>query len=248
MKLTIADANILKDSISIISELVNEGTFSINSEGMELIAMDPANVAMVIYKLLSSAFVEFDVKESVKVGINFNNLKQIFRRIKSNDMLTLEIGETNRLNIILKSDTLRQFSLPLIDAEDSEQKVPELTFKATVVTNSSLFTNAIDDVDIVADSVLMDLNKDKLLLTAKGDSSTAKVEIKPDNDTKIVLDEDRKFKAKYSIEYLKKMITASKISEKVSIQFDTDYPLKLEYKVVDKVLMSFILAPRVEND
>jgi hypothetical protein len=32
------------------------------------------------------------------------------------------------------------------------------------------------------------------------------------------------------------------------IQFNKDYPLKLEYKTVDKVSLSFILAPRVEND
>ncbi len=246
MKLTLADSGILKDSISIISELVNEGTFSINKDGMELIAMDPANVAMVIFKLLSSAFVEFDVKEPIKLGINLNDLKQVFRRVKANDMLTLEISGNNRLKIILKSDTTRQFSLPIIDIQDSEQKVPDLTFKATVVTSSSRFADAIGDVDIIADSVQMELDSEKLILSAKGDSSTVMIEIKQDNDTKIILEEDRKFKAKYSIEYLKKMI--NRIADTVSIQFDTDYPLKLEYKVVDKLMMSFILAPRVENE
>ena len=59
---------------------------------------------------------------------------------------------------------------------------------------------------------------------------------------------DDKVKAKYSIEYLKKMINGSKLSEEVLVQFNTDYPLKLEYKSVDKVMLSFILAPRVEND
>ncbi len=246
MKLTLADSGILKDSISIISELVNEGTFSINKNGMELIAMDPANVAMVIFKLLSSAFVEFDVKEPIKLGINLNDLKQVFRRVKANDMLTLEISGDNRLKIILKSDTTRQFSLPIIDIQDSEQKVPDLTFKATVVTSSARFADAIGDVDIIADSVQMELDSEKLILSAKGDSNSAMIEIKQDNDTKIILEEDRKFKAKYSIEYLKKMI--NRIADTVSIQFDTDYPLKLEYKVVDKLMMSFILAPRVEND
>jgi len=69
MKLTLSDPTILKDSISIISDLVNEGTFNIDKTGMELVAMDPANVAMVIFKLFSSAFVEYDVKD-------WNKLKQ----------------------------------------------------------------------------------------------------------------------------------------------------------------------------
>ena len=33
-----------------------------------------------------------------------------------------------------------------------------------------------------------------------------------------------------------------------SIQFNKDYPLKMDFIELDKVLLSFILAPRVEND
>ena len=57
-----------------------------------------------------------------------------------------------------------------------------------------------------------------------------------------------KHKAKYSLEYLKKMISGSKLADKVSLQFNTDYPLKIQYTVLDKLSMSFILAPRVDND
>ena len=78
--------------------------------------------------------------------------------------------------------------------------------------------------------------------------SQANIEIKEGDRTKIKVDGDEKVKAKYSIEYLKKMITGSKIADEVSIYFNNDYPLKLEYKTVDKVILSFILAPRVENE
>jgi DNA polymerase III sliding clamp (beta) subunit (PCNA family) len=44
------------------------------------------------------------------------------------------------------------------------------------------------------------------------------------------------------------MVQASKLTDKVKIHFNNDYPLKLEYISVDKVQMVFILAPRVEND
>ena len=47
---------------------------------------------------------------------------------------------------------------------------------------------------------------------------------------------------------MKKMIAGSKIADEVSIYFNKDYPLKLEYKTVDKIMLSFILAPRVENE
>ena len=40
----------------------------------------------------------------------------------------------------------------------------------------------------------------------------------------------------------------AKLTDKVSLHFNNDYPLKLEYKQVDKLVLSFILAPRVDND
>ncbi len=57
-----------------------------------------------------------------------------------------------------------------------------------------------------------------------------------------------KVKAKYSIEYLKKMVSGSKIADTVQIQFNKDYPLKVDFKEVDRVMLSFILAPRVRKD
>jgi hypothetical protein len=44
------------------------------------------------------------------------------------------------------------------------------------------------------------------------------------------------------------MISAAKLSDKVKIQFNKDYPLKMEFIEVDRVSLSFILAPRVDND
>lgn len=247
MKLTLAEPKYLKESVSIISELVNEGVFKITPDAIELIAMDPANVAMVIFKLLSSSFVEYDVKKEVELAINLSNLKQILRRAKPTDMLTLEVDANNRLLVQLKGNTIRTFSLPIIDIDNKEQKVPALEFPVTISTTSSILSEAIEDVDIVADSVSFMVENGKFIINAEGDLSNANIEIKSDDDTKIKSSKD-KVKAKYSIEYLKKMIGAAKLSDRVTVQFNKDYPLKLEFKAVDKLMLSFILAPRVENE
>ena len=248
MRLTLADPGYLKESISIISDLVNEARFKVTPNAIELVAMDPANVAMVIFKLLSSSFTEYDVKKDTEIAINMSNLKQVLRRASPKDMLTLELNSDNRLKIELKSNTTRTFNLPIIDLEEKEQKVPDLKFPVTIKTASSILNEAIADVDVVGESVAFIAEPKKFTLLAEGDLNMANIEIKEDDTTKISVKDSEKVKAKYSIEYLKKMINGSKISNEVTIQFSKDYPLKLEYKTVDKVTLSFILAPRVEND
>jgi len=247
MKLTLAEPKYLKDSVSIISDLVNDATFKVTKDGLELVAMDPANVAMVIFKLLSSCFIEYDVKKEMNITINMNNLKQILRRAKPNDMLSLEMDEDNRLKIVLKSNTTRAFSIPLIEVEEKEQKVPELKFEAVIKTTAEILNDSIEDADIVADAVSFIAEPNKFIIEAEGDLSKSKTEVKSGEDTKITVKGD-KVRSKYSIEYLKKMIGGSKLSNDVTIQFSKDYPLKIDFKAIDKLLLSFILAPRVEND
>ena len=118
MKLVLAEPRYFKDSIGIISELVSEVKFKISPDGLELVAMDPANVAMVIFKLLSSCFTQYEVKEPEQIAINLSNLKQILRRAKSDDILSLETTEDSKLKIQLRSNTTRSFSIPTLELDD----------------------------------------------------------------------------------------------------------------------------------
>jgi proliferating cell nuclear antigen len=248
MKLVLSEPKHFKESISIISDLVTEAKFKVNKNGLELVAMDPANVAMVIFKMLSSSFTQCEVNEEEELAINLNSLKQILRRAKGDDILTLETTEDNKLKVQLKSNTTRSFSIPTLEIEEKEQKVPELTFPLVVEMNSSVLAEAIEDVSVVAESVTFLGEKSQISVKAEGDLSKAFIEIKPNESTLIKTESDNKFKAKFSLEYLKKMTAGGKLSDRVFLNFNTDYPLKLEYKLTDRLLLSFILAPRVDND
>ena len=133
-----------------------------------------------------------------------------------------------------------------INAESTVKKIPDLKFLSKIETSNLLFNEAIEDTDIISDSVSFIVDKDKFTIEAFGSISSAKVDLNNDNVTKIQTSE--KLASRYSTEYLKKMIKASKLAENVVIQFSKDYPLKLSYKILDKMLIEFILAPRVQND
>lgn len=247
MKLVLADPKHFKDSISVISELVNEGTFKVTKDGIELVAMDPASVAMVMFKLLSSSFTLYDLDQDREISLNLSNLKQVLRRAKNNDMLTLEIPEENTLQITLKSSSKRTFNIPLLDLDDRKQPIPNLTFPIQISTDSSVLIDAIEDASIIAESVTFIADPEKLSLEGVGDMSKAHIEIRADNDqTKITSETTANVRSKYSVEYLKKIMAGAKLADKVEMFLSQDYPLKLEYKVVDRLSLGFILAPRME--
>ncbi|MCC7575098.1 proliferating cell nuclear antigen (pcna) [Candidatus Woesearchaeota archaeon] len=245
MRLTLAEPKLLKESISIISDLVTETKFRVGKDFVEIIAMDPANVAMVIFRMPSNSFAEYVVSEETVLAMNLASFKQVLRRAKPNDVLTLEKTD-NKLKVILKEKNTRTFYLPLIDLEDKPQKVPQLNAKAVVSLPSSVLSEAIEDVDIVSESVTFIAEKNSLTVSATGDLKNADVVIGRD-DTVSITSEDVE-KSKYSIEYLKKMIQGGKLVSTVVLKFSNDYPLTLEFAEKDKLSLSFILAPRVDND
>jgi len=247
MKLTLADPKYLSDSVSIISELVNDVRFRCDKNKIELIAMDPANVAMVIFKLLSSSFTEYKIDEDVEICVSLDSFKQVLKRVKPSDLLTLELdSEKNRLKIKIVGESSRSFNLSLIDITDNEQKIPSLKFPLSVETHSSVFDEAVSDMSIISESVSLIAEKSKFILSSESKLHNARVEVGSDAETNVVLDVDS-VRSKYSLEYLKKMVKAGKLSPQVKIQFAENYPLKLDYTVKDKFQLTFLLAPRSDQ-
>lgn len=245
-RLSMADPKILKEGINAISNLIIEANLKIKPEGLELVSMDPANVSMVIFKMGSSAFTEYNVSEVQTMGLNISNLKQILRRLKPDEILSMELQE-NKLMISAIGKVAKTFNLPLIDLEEKEQKIPDLKFSLRVALHSLSLADAIEDVDVVAESATFAVDSKKFCITAQGEASNANIEFPKGDATSIKLEGDSKITSKYSIEYLRKMINGSRISSIAVIQFSKDYPLKLEFKEKDHEL-SYILAPRVEDD
>ena len=74
MKLTLTDNKLLKDSITVISDLVTEAQFKVTKDGMELVAMDPANVA-----ILEDAVRAYRTETAATVVLATHNLPQARR-------------------------------------------------------------------------------------------------------------------------------------------------------------------------
>ena len=89
MQMKLEDPRMFANLISIISELVTEVRIKVNEFGMSITAMDPANVAMVSFKVPKSAFSQFETGNEV-LGVNLDNLKQILKRCSAGSSLLLE--------------------------------------------------------------------------------------------------------------------------------------------------------------
>ena len=235
---------LLTKIIEIIFELVTEVRIKVNEQGMSITAMDPANVAMVIFKISKDAFSQFETDDEV-LGINLENLKQILKRCGVKSSLTLE-KEENMLKFQIQDRIKRNFTLNLIDVDsediDFDEKTSKMEFSSLVELDSSDLIASIEDCGIVADSCSFIIENGKFIIEAKSLNS-ARSEF---SETEAKMQAEN-CKAKFSLEYLQKFMKGAKLCEKTILHFAEDHPLKVDFKDSNMEL-NFILAPRVENE
>ena len=240
MLVKLEDPTTLARVIEVISELVAEVRINVNEFGMSITAIDPANVAMVKFRLPKSAFSQFETGNEV-LGINLDSLKRILRRCGSGTSLILEKKE-NFLNIQVIDKIRRNFGLNLIEVEGQEKEMPNLDYSARVEISSVDLISSIEDCVVVSDACSFSVKKGEFIIESKGLNS-ARSEFSGD-EAKIEAEE---CKSKYSLEYLQKFMKGTKLCEKTILNFANDHPLRIDIKT-EHMELNFLLAPRVETE
>jgi len=126
--------------------------------------------------------------------------------------------------------------------------IDQLQFKTKIELDSGIVEEGIADAEIIGDSIVMEAGPETFRMHAKGDVSSAQLELAKDDKSLLKLESAEAAKSQYPLEYLKKMIKANKLSKQLSLEFGTDYPMRMSFKAIDKMQLSFILAPRVSED
>lgn len=246
-EIRLAEVEPFRKQIKIARQFVSEVNLNIDKESFGFRVMTLDNVVMVTLKVLSSSCIEYDVKKKTKIGLSINQLYDILKVINKNDIIVLS-RESDKFIIEAKNKNTKRFSIPIIELEEKDQKEPQLKFKAKVITDSTQFKEELKALDTVCESVLFSCHKDKLVLGGYGDITKLETTIKEDDNTKIENNTDKVITSRYTMDFLKKILESSILSDTVTLEFDKDYPLRATFKEIDRYMLEFILAPRVEND
>lgn len=242
-KIILSDPKKLIDSLKVVNELINEATIKIEEDGMKIISMDAANVAMVVFKYSNTACTEYICPAPGEYIVQLNELKKMLSRLDKDSVVSLEFADLLTIQSIGRSK--KKITLPfLAEGNGKPDKVPNLEFKATIKTSGKDLAEAIEDVKMVKEdgSAIFTADGNKFSISAESDSGRT---INTDLVCKEINSEE-KIVGKYAIEYLVKMVGGKSLDDEVLIRFGTEYPLMLNYKK-EGVELGIILAPRVST-
>ena len=241
------NAKDFKKIIDATSNLVDEICFEVDENTIKASAMDPSHVALVSVNIPKEAFEEY-VSDTHDIGVDLEALKKIMGRAKTNEKLTLELDEEkNKLNLILKNDATRKFSISLYEVSSTNLKVPDIEYPNEVLIKAGAFVEALKDAELVNDHVSLKIEDDgKFVVYSKGDINQSETTYDGESESILDLKITESSRSTFNLAYLRDITKATSSDDVLRIYLGSDMPVKIEYNIGNANIV-FLLAPRIES-
>jgi len=248
IKIIYSDAKEFTYIVQSIAVLIEEAAFTITNEGIRLRAIDSSRTAMIDLFMPREAFEEYpsDLSEEIRVGVNFDDLKKILKRVKKGDRIGLEISE-GKVKVKLIGKATRAVALPIIDVPGEQLPTPKVVFTVTAKVSSDALKEAMKDADVIADSVKFEAKDDGLYIIASSDRGDLEVKFERESEAMFEYDLKEPATARYSLDYLVDIVSkAYRVSDIAVIEFATTKPIALTFEIPMGGKLTYYIAPMLE--
>lgn len=237
------DVKSFHNILDALSKIVDEVSMDVTPEGVKAVAIDPAHVAMITIDLPPESFVEYDVAEEAKLGFNVANVSKIVGRGKKGDKLEIEVEE-DKVTWTILGAVVKRYKMVNLDVPVPEVPQASLEFKNKVAVISDTFKNALRDAEAVGDTVEFEAVDESTLMIRGVGAAVAEAKITSDSPAVAEFSIGEPGKAAYSIDYLKYVLSLTRVADTIIIEFSPDMPLRLQFKLPAGGTVTYLLAPK----
>lgn len=236
----------IQELLSPVSVLVDECKIEISDNGLQIRAVDPANVCMVDVTLEKDGFESFEGQRSV-IGVDLERLEDIISMGTSGSTVSLSADSSDqRLNIDVENV---DYNLSLIDPDSIRDgpDIPDLDLPAGTTIEGGKVSQGIKAAGMVSDHLMLSFDEDNgaFRIGAEGDTDDVNVEHN-ESDVESMAAQDAE--SIYSLEYLQKISKAVGSSREIDLEMDDEKPVKIEYEIAEENGdVVYMLAPRIQN-
>lgn len=226
--------------------LVDECKITLDSEGLQIRAVDPANVGMVDIQVDQSAFTNYECDNEV-LGVDLSRLSDFIGVAESDDLVNFELVEdTGKLQIRTAGF---KGNMALIDPGSirDEPTIPDLDFPAEVVLTGRDLSRAVEAATMVSDHITIGVDEEDATMYFLADGDTDSV------DFRLSEEDVASFNAGpaesiYSLDYLSDVVKSIPSQSEVTTKIGSDIPILFSVVLGDSdIAVTYVLAPRVQS-
>jgi proliferating cell nuclear antigen len=243
-------------SIKILVESLKEVLTDINlyfdNNGLKIMTMDNARVALVYVRLLKDNFEEYYCESRTLCGINMIYLFKLLKTVGNNDVLTLFIrnGSMNELGIKIENkekNTVTESYLKMLDISEEKLEIPDIQYDSVISMPSVDLQKYCRDLSIISGQVCISSNASKFILEANGDFASQKIIIGEAQNGLIFSKKNQNVSETFDLKYINSFTKSTNLCSTVEIFLKREYPLVIEYNVANLGKLQYCLAPKITD-
>jgi len=243
MKIKIDKIEDFRNIIKVVNNLCKEVIIHITENKM--IFFNFLGIQMFKIEIDKEFFEVYKIDAPDKIRITANSLYKILDKTKDDDKLIISFKDEEHSKIVFnvssnikKSYELKLFELEEEDKIDYNKKLDKINSPHYLIALSEDLNNALDEV-IPTERIIFETTEEYLDIKGEGDLGLSKCRIRSDEKALA------KLKVKFNKGTIQRIFNSLKFFEKIRIELDSDYPLKLKM-AQSGYRAEYLLAPVVE--
>ncbi len=228
-----------------LDSIVEDATFSLNSQGLTCRTMDPSHVSMLDIAIENRDFIEYNITEKQDFSLNVREFLSVLKELDKNGVIEITIKKDDiklsqngfNFNIVKKEPGSNDCPLPKIQYDT------EIQFNG--ISNADLLKTC-KKINSMSDYITFESNDNNVLLSGSGDSGKTDISF---DKSKILIQNKADSISTYSLEYIIPFLKSVTKDTKIKMEYATTKPLKISTSIGVQMYsrIHYYLAPRVEN-
>lgn len=242
----IVSASTLADWLDAVGALVAEARVEVQSEGIDVMAVDPAGVAQVDATLAVDGFESYDADDGT-LGVNTEKLSDVVG-MAGGDQLVHLTYDPERRKLVVEIGGVT-YTMALIDPQSirASPDPTDLDLPAAVTVEGDQLAKAVTAVDMVGDHVTIgaDAGREELLIAGQGDTDTVDVVY---DAADVIAADWGDAESLFSLDYLEDVTKPMPGDAEVTVRVGQEFPMELAYEACEgDVTVENMIAPRIQS-
>lgn len=240
-----------------LKDILVETNITFQSDGMRIISMDKSHTTLIHLHLRAENFEHYVCKyPKIVIGVHMFHLFKLINSIDNDDTLTIYIedkhysdGVVNYLGLRFENGDIKQCKtqlLRLIEPDNEEYEMPEITFSSIINLPSSDFQKIIRDMTSLGDRIEIKCVGDELIFGLTGPFATVQIrrsECDGNLDYLQKQDSSKVIQGEFSLKNLGYVIKCTNLCSSIELMLENDIPMVIKYNVASLGEIKLCLAP-----
>jgi len=253
-----------KKIVSALKELIEQASWDLTAEGVQLQSMDSSHVALVQLHMKNDGFAEYRCDNSMAMGLNMEHLNKIFSAFNNGSVQISSEDDSDAVKFVFedeKGNRKQSYELRLMDLDVEQLGIPDQEYQASFTMPSNEFTKIIKDMLVIGETVNINVTKGSVQFKTDGEIGKADVQLnrgesiddgEEDEDGgesgKLHLEVNDPIDLSFATQYLKKFTAAGSLAKNVSVSLSKDVPMVICYEIEDVGHLKYFLAPKIDDE